>query len=336
MRIAVVARYFPPNTGGVEQVAFNLADYLAKRGHEIQVFTTDKPAGERMMRMNGVVSRRYPYRKLLNEPVYKFGPDMAAFRPDVIHDHYPNPYGYWQSYKLSRRENIPLVATYHAPAGSSKLVRIMSGIFDSTLFFRTAKNIAHVTYTFQGLGPELANSSVVPNGVDTRQFRPSGVERDLDLLFIGRLTALKRVDWMVRAAAELHLSLGVVGDGPELPGLQALAKQLNANATFFGRKPNNETPAYYSRAKLFCLASTSEGFPLSAIEAWSCGCNVISTPVGAMPEIIPKENLFSDYAQMKRVIANAVDKKPAPLPERFDLDNVHKEYERILSNAAGR
>jgi glycosyltransferase involved in cell wall biosynthesis len=60
-------------------------------------------------------------------------------------------------------------------------------------------------------------------------------------------------------------------------------------------KPILRTPDYRSRSELvdwyntgtiYVVASSSEGTPNPALEAAACGCVVVSTPVGNMPELI--------------------------------------------------
>ncbi|MBI4214397.1 glycosyltransferase family 4 protein [archaeon] len=334
MKIAVVARYFPPHDGGVENAAFEIADYMSAKGHEVRVFTSNEPpvgSGK----VGGVECLRYSYFRLANEPVYRFARDLISFKPDVIHDHYPNPWGYSSAYRTARKNKIPMVVTYHALPSSSPSASAFGKLFGSARFFPTAKKLARVVYTFKSLGPALPNSCVVPNGVDTRKFRPLNSRRDFDLLYVGRLAKVKRLDWMIRAASEINASLAIVGDGPELENLQKLSDELKAEVAFFGRKPNEETPKYYARAKVAALTSKSEGFPLTAIEAIACGCVLVSTPVGALPEITKNENLFKTYKEFKAVLARALNQKPEPLPPKFRLVNVCKEYEEILSKAAG-
>lgn len=51
-------------------------------------------------------------------------------------------------------------------------------------------------------------------------------------------------------------------------------------------KSQNELLDWYNDATIYCCASSTEGTPNPALEAAACGCTVVSTPVGNMPELI--------------------------------------------------
>lgn len=51
-------------------------------------------------------------------------------------------------------------------------------------------------------------------------------------------------------------------------------------------KTQHELCDWYNDATVYCCASSTEGTPNPALEAASCGCSVVSTRVGNMPELI--------------------------------------------------
>ena len=51
-------------------------------------------------------------------------------------------------------------------------------------------------------------------------------------------------------------------------------------------KTQQELCNWYNDATVYCCASSTEGTPNPALEAAACGCTVVSTPVGNMPELI--------------------------------------------------
>jgi len=62
---------------------------------------------------------------------------------------------------------------------------------------------------------------------------------------------------------------------------------LENHIRLIGFIPEEKLPSYYQAADLFVLPTTElEGFGLATIEALSCGTPVISTPVGANPEVV--------------------------------------------------
>ena len=108
------------------------------------------------------------------------------------------------------------------------------------------------------------------------------------IIFAGRLSFEKGVDVLVRAAAKIDAPLDIAGDGPERPGLEALAKELGATKiTFHGRLPMSELHDYVRTASVSVVPSRwYENQPLSILESFACGVPVVGTDLGGIPELI--------------------------------------------------
>lgn len=94
------------------------------------------------------------------------------------------------------------------------------------------------------------------------------------ILFVGRLQARKRVDWLLRACAEMESKprLVIVGDGPERAKLESLARETYPSAEFVGAKHGAELSPYFAGADLFVLPGTGG---LAVQEAMAHGLPVI-------------------------------------------------------------
>lgn len=105
----------------------------------------------------------------------------------------------------------------------------------------------------------------IPNGVDV----PEAIcnKRDVDVICVSRLVNWKNVDLAIKAAANLGLSLIVIGDGPERLALEGLAADLDSNVRFLGQLPNEEVSEWLSRSKYFLLLSDYEGLSFALLEA---------------------------------------------------------------------
>jgi len=120
----------------------------------------------------------------------------------------------------------------------------------------------------------------------------SGLETSVTVVTVGRLLSLKRVDGIIRAVAPLRgVGLVVVGDGPEKPSLERLARQLGVQdrVCFTGRQGHEESLRLMKGCDFLVLNSNHEGFPFVLLEAMSVGLPVIATAVGGVPEIVEHE-----------------------------------------------
>ncbi len=132
---------------------------------------------------------------------------------------------------------------------------------------------------------------VVPGGIDGSRFFPGSEPRTIDLLLVGRLVPIKRVDLFLQAvalAAERRpgLTAAVIGDGPLKAALeaQAVSLGLTERVAFLGRRSDVED--HLRRARLFVLTSDSEGLALSVMEAMTCGVPAIVPHVGDLPDLV--------------------------------------------------
>ena len=138
----------------------------------------------------------------------------------------------------------------------------------------------------------------IPNGIDLARFTAAEpVRLPGEGPVIGTVAALRPEKNLVRllhalriVAAASPARLGIVGGGPEQPGLEALAAELGVadRVTFLG---HSSSPAgYYRGFDLFALSSDTEQMPLSVIEAMAAGLPVAATDVGDVREMLAPEN----------------------------------------------
>ncbi|HEY3020180.1 MAG TPA: glycosyltransferase [Solirubrobacteraceae bacterium] len=120
-----------------------------------------------------------------------------------------------------------------------------------------------------------------PVDVDRFRARPPG-ER---LLVVSRLLPYKRVDLVVEAATRAGLPLDVVGTGPDLDRLRALA---GANVSFHGRLDDAEITELMEGCRALCLPG-EEDFGITPVEAMAAGKPVVAFAAGGALETVVDE-----------------------------------------------
>ena len=137
-------------------------------------------------------------------------------------------------------------------------------------------------------GVQLEKLSVIPNSVDTSLFsRDKKSKIQFDVISVGRLIGLKNVEELIRACAELNLSLAVVGDGPERSNLENISKELSSYTVFFGNQIQENVLKLLQSSNCFVLNSSGEGgTPYSLLEARSVGLFSIATRGTGSSEVI--------------------------------------------------
>jgi glycosyltransferase involved in cell wall biosynthesis len=109
------------------------------------------------------------------------------------------------------------------------------------------------------------------------------------LLSVGRLRAPKDFLTLVRAAARLEpgsFRLHIAGDGPDREAVAAEVRRLGLDDAVALLGPRDDVGALLRAADVFVLSSTSEGFPMSVLEAMAAGLPVVASAVGGVPEAV--------------------------------------------------
>lgn len=150
--------------------------------------------------------------------------------------------------------------------------------------------------------PDARDIVAVPNGVDTRLFRPRHHrERDdvVRLLLAGRPVADKGMHAAARLVEALNadgiasrLVCTVQPDGLDCDaGLLRLASQSRRSIDALPWQDRAAMPALFASADLtLCLGTAEEGFGLTAAESVCCGTPVLATPVGLLATLVPADH----------------------------------------------
>jgi glycosyltransferase involved in cell wall biosynthesis len=117
--------------------------------------------------------------------------------------------------------------------------------------------------------------------VETGRFRPNP-QRENYFIALTRLVKYKRIDLLVRAFNQLNLPLLIIGEGPELPRLQAMA---TSNVKLLGYQSDETVADLLGKARAFVCAA-EEDFGIAIVEAQAAGCPVITYGAGGALETV--------------------------------------------------
>ena len=141
---------------------------------------------------------------------------------------------------------------------------------------------------------------VIPMGIDfPEESHNYNENKPLNILFVGRLARVRRVELLIMAAAKLTIpyNIFIVGSEEETtslakPGylseLIKLSEDLGVKnfVNFTGAIGPKELPSFYRNADVFVYPSLYENFGQPILEAAAAGLPIISTNVGVAKEIV--------------------------------------------------
>ena len=139
--------------------------------------------------------------------------------------------------------------------------------------------------------------------------------------FVGRFEAVKSPNLLPEIFALIkrqyahHITFWAIGDGDMLPQTKAGMAQAGVDCNFWGLQIPDKMPEFMNCIDVLILPSRLEGLPLVAIEALSCGANVVATDVGGTAKAIGADNVFTLDASFS---ANAAHRAAEMLSSHID------------------
>ncbi|TBH21905.1 N-acetyl-alpha-D-glucosaminyl L-malate synthase BshA [Thermus thermamylovorans] len=302
LRLGLVAY---PGLGGSGIVATELADRLARMGHRVHLFATERP-----FRLPPGSPVRYvpvdlPFYPVFPGPLYTLSlagvleREAARLGLELVHTHYAIPHA--AAAYLAFGEGFPLVHTLHGtdvsllgmdPAFHGPTKRALRAARATTAVSRALAREAERAF---GVRP-----AVIHNAVDPERFRPRPERKGLYaeegewlLLHASNFRPIKRVPDIVRAFAKVRRKvearLLLLGKGPEEGEARRVAEELGVLPFVTFHPPTPRPEEVLGAADLFLLASEEESFGQAALEALASGVPVVATAVGGVPELVTPE-----------------------------------------------
>ncbi len=278
MRILLHTR-FPPSVGGIETLAWLLAREWHRSGH-LSTVVSDVSCGpeSRPQASFPLFYRPGPvtWLKLLRrcEIVVHFNISLRCLWPLL----------------LVKRPFVPVHHGMYVCDCNGR--RDWRESIKVAVARRCNVNIAASRAIARAVAP---NCDVVPNAYDDSLFKVArSNSRRRDVIVVGRLVSDKGVDLVLVALSRLRRAgvaprLTIVGDGPERPRLERLAAEhaLKDQVRFTGLLRASEVAAELQRHCVLVVPSLwEEPFGIVALEGAACGCVVLGSDGGGLPEAI--------------------------------------------------
>ena len=325
MKILQLNPTFYPATayGGTVTVSYNLSKALAKRGHDVTVYTSDsldEHARQKDLYVEHEGLKIYYFRNISNSLawhrfffyprlIYALKKQIRSF--DVAHLHDTRNFQNIVAVHYAKKYGIPYIVQPHGSLPriiENQGLKKLYDLFWGNDILEHASKIVAVSKAeveqFKEAGIPEGKIAVIPNGVDAisiadtpsfGQFRKQqGIKEKYIILYVGRIHKRKGIDFLIRAynlflqtwtGEDVTLVIGGPDDGFR-PFLENLVEQLGLTekVRFIGFVPSLSTA--YRDSDVLIYPSTYEIFGLVPFEALLHGTPVIVTDDCGCGEII--------------------------------------------------
>jgi glycosyltransferase involved in cell wall biosynthesis len=285
--VVIVGKYYPPEFGGVERYAYDVARVAAK-AHRVTVLVHDKGPHDRVENAGNVTVIRCGTKRIVKaQPI---SPSMfahfRALKPDLVQFNAPN---FWAAAMLLvNRYDGPLAVTHHADVfGRPLLKRAVMPVYHrlvrraNCVVVNSLKNASASNDLPARAGPLV----VIPHGIDPSIYRINDCDRQKAMAerrrlageaplvgFVGRFVRYKGLSVLVEAMSRLEgVHALVIGDGPLRQQIeqQTQAAGLRKRIHFLGNVDDKSKIHFLSVMDLLLLPSTdtTESFGVVQIEA---------------------------------------------------------------------
>lgn len=216
---------------------------------------------------------------------------------------------------IKKRLDIPYIITEHSSNLYSDTTRLGKRLL-TKIYLESSYNIAVSPYFANFLSTKFNTKfDYIPNSVNIEKISVKADKNTAitQLIHVAHCVPIKQQDLLLRGFKQAlyenpNVHLTIIGDGPELPKLKALARELNITeqVTFCGTLSNEEVKYKIQESDIFILTSKKETFGVVLIEAMAAGLPSISTKSGGPEGILTNDNLGILCDQSPTSIANAI------------------------------
>ncbi|WAA65862.1 glycosyltransferase [Microbacterium oxydans] len=320
LKIVIGCDTFAPDINGAARFAERLAAGLVQRGHDVHVVAPNQAYRRAQPHTEVIEGEPMTLHRL---PSVRWAPhDWLRFvwpwrskpyarkvidqvQPDVVHIQSHIVIGRGLAY-VAHERGIPVIATNHVMAENILDHTTMPKFIDDMVLkfaWADAKRTFDLTRAittptrraadFLEKTVEVKGVIPVSCGIDRTQYTPVIAPREKNrIIFVGRLTAEKQVEVILKAMTELDPALettfDIVGGGDQRKQLENLTTQLGLadRVTFHGRTSDEELRALLSRASLFVIASIAELQSIATMEAMASALPIVAADAVALPHLV--------------------------------------------------
>ena len=303
LRIAVVTEYYYPHLGGVCEHVHFFAREARRRGHHVDIITSNLPGAE---------PQPHVIRLGRSQPVYANGSQarvtiglglrrrmrklLERGRYDIVHVHSPLTPNL--PLLAIEESDVPVVGTFHTYFDRSVGYSLLNDFFQRRLDKLAAAICVSHSTTVALERYFSAPWQIIPNGIDTDVFHPSvgappAIRKDVpSILFLGRFDPRNGLSTLIDSFRKVKgkqrpAQLVVVGDGPLREHYYRQARG-DEDITFVGAVLEGR-PSYYAHSSIYACPTTKASFGITLLESMACATPIVCSDILGFRDVVVHE-----------------------------------------------
>ena len=327
MKVIQIVSYFPPHLGGMELRVKELTEKLAKKGHKVEVFTSDIgcPKDKQLKSTKNLKINYLPAWEFAHTPIIPslFSRLMKIPKNSIMHLHIAQALTPEIVWLVSKIRKIPYITHIRGnPEISGRFGFLLAPY--KKLFLRKvlidSNKIISLNEDYKNIFSKMYNLPkkkiiTIPNATTFEPINKIRIRPVKNILFVGRLSMEKNILKLVESFSLLknkNITLNIVGEGEKRDEIEQLIKKKKLkNITLHGRKEKEELINIYKSSDIFILPSEYECFSSTLLEAMATGTPIIASNVLGTRNII-KDNYNGLLVKpTPKGIAKAIEKLTA-------------------------
>ena len=348
MKILEVTNLFAPVHGGAAEAPYQLCKHLAKRGHDVTLYTSDFKLSQEYITPIPEVKVR-AFKTWLNIANLHVTPGIIKIRKeiknfDVIHVHNYRTFQNIVICHYAKKYGVPYVLQSHGGVLPIVQKQGLKRIYDTLVGYKILKSAGKViagneteVSEYEKMGVARSRIVVIPPLYNTEEFshlpapgqfrQKYSIKEKHIILFLGRIHQIKGLDFLVDAYHKLSqeredIILAIVG--PDSGYKSILEKQitrlgLSGKVLFTGLLGGVDKLSALVDATMLVQTSIYERGPGSPFEAILCGTPIIITKDTGAGETVRK--LDAGYLVEYGNIPVLADLMRKVMDDPFDIKN---------------
>jgi glycosyltransferase involved in cell wall biosynthesis len=362
LRIVQISPFYPPHLGGMENCAREISERLAKRGNDVEVYTSDlccggdKMPSSKNLKIHYLKSYEFAHTPIIPLLFFKL---LILPKDFIVQLHIAQAFVPEIVWLVSKIKKTSYIVYVHTDLGPSGIMGFLLPLYKNIFLRRVLQDAKYIIVGTRDYVELIYKRYMIPKnriivihwGTSLNAFKNKKIKskKIKNILFVGRLSKGKNIQMLIQSFKEVlnrgyDLKLHIVGSGEEEENIISLINKndLQDRVKLYGGLPWRDVSRIYSDFDLFVLPSREEAFGLVLLEAMASGLPIIASDIPGLRNVVKNnktgilvkpsiENFTIAIEKMvnERDLREKLAKNGLKESEKYDWNLITEKFETV-------